>query len=290
MRGGAGGPKVVLVSTSEWEREPEARAAGVDAFLVKPFTRCQLLETLIGLFVPADGGAAAGASRERTDLSGLHLLLAEDDEFNRQLARHFLERGGAKVSVAGDGAEAVRLVLEGETRFDLVLMDIEMPRLNGYQATRLIREDPRFQSLPILAVSASDPGEEGGAALDAGMDGRVAKPIDPLLLLEAIRRYLPDLPGSTEGSYSGAGKPVGSGQGAAAPASRREARALLAALERYLLASDSEAIDHLARIAPRVRPMLPAAAWKAMEVSLKGYQFDKAAQRARGLIDLLERE
>lgn len=137
------------------------------------------------------GGTNPAADRaEDRPLDGLRILLAEDNELNAEIAVELLSHFGAEVDRAADGEEAVdRFVSGGEGRYDLVLMDIQMPRMNGYDAARAIRSLGRADSsLPILAMTADAFSEDVSRALETGMDGHIAKPIDIQNLLQTIER------------------------------------------------------------------------------------------------------
>ena len=126
-------------------------------------------------------------------LNGRHVLLVEDNELNREIAVEILRAAGAVVETAADGAEAVASVTGAEPgHFDVVLMDIQMPRMNGYEAARAIRglKDPARAAVPILAVTANAFDTDKAAAFEAGMDGHVAKPIDVSLLLSTMAEVL----------------------------------------------------------------------------------------------------
>ncbi len=190
-------PRVVMV-TAFGREEVRARAetAGVDGFLVKPISHSLLLDTLVELFSPADGEARERHEAQRGErqvwLDGAHLLLAEDNEVNRQIAIELLKSAGARVTVANNGREAVERLRGGATAepFDLVLMDLQMPEMDGYEATRQIRADARFDHLPIIAMTAYAMVEERQHCLDAGMNDHVAKPIDPEALFHTLLHWL----------------------------------------------------------------------------------------------------
>ena len=122
----------------------------------------------------------------------MRVLLAEDNEINQQIAVELLEGVGATVEVANDGLEAVRKLLDQPVppNYDVVLMDLQMPEMDGYQATRKIRSDPRFASFPIIAMTAHATIEERQKCLDAGMNGHVSKPIDPSSLFDTLERFV----------------------------------------------------------------------------------------------------
>ena len=190
-------PQVIMLSAFGQERErAEALAAGADEFLYRPMTHSDIYHLIIRLFAPGQFAAATGAksaAREGYDFAGLKLLVVEDNELNRQIACELLEMAGATVAVAGNGREAVEMVASGS--FDVVLMDIQMPEMDGIQATRLIRKDSRFSGLPIIALTAHAFAEERQRTQDAGMNDHVTKPIEPRKLMEAICRQLPQLSG-----------------------------------------------------------------------------------------------
>jgi two-component system, sensor histidine kinase and response regulator len=145
----------------------------------------------------------AGASRERPVLApeidghahrlrGLRVLVAEDNEINQQIAVELLEGVGATVELANDGLEAVRKLMDPPlpSNYDVVLMDLQMPEMDGYQATSKIRSDPRFASFPIIAMTAHATIDERQKCLAAGMNGHVSKPIDPSSLFDTLERFV----------------------------------------------------------------------------------------------------
>ncbi|MEI6209757.1 MAG: Cache 3/Cache 2 fusion domain-containing protein [Desulfuromonadales bacterium] len=129
-------------------------------------------------------------TRHSYDFSTYHILLVEDNEINQQLATELLKDTGVGVTVASNGAEAVAAVTEGNNTFDMILMDIQMPVMDGYEATRLIRADSRFTALPIIAMTAHAMLEEQQKVLTSGMDAHIPKPIDVRALLRVMRLFL----------------------------------------------------------------------------------------------------
>jgi len=149
--------------------------------------------------------ASSGESMSVPDFSGTRILLAEDNEINMLLADELLYETGTIVDHAVNGQEAVRMVTGGTVRYDLVLMDLQMPILDGYQASRIIRNDSRFAGLPIVAMTAHAMTEVQQAVLEAGMSAMVTKPINRWNLLRVMQSFL-QAPGAVgqAGEKSGA--------------------------------------------------------------------------------------
>jgi PAS domain S-box-containing protein len=189
-------PAVVLVTAfGREEVREEAERIHIDGFLVKPVTASMLVDTLVTLFAEATRDRTVVApeiDRHADRLRGLRVLLAEDNEINQQIAVELLEGVGATVEIASDGLEAVRKLLDQPlpSNYDVVLMDLQMPEMDGYQATNKIRSDPRFASLPIIAMTAHATIEERQKCLAMGMNGHVAKPIDPSSLFDTLERFV----------------------------------------------------------------------------------------------------
>jgi CheY-like chemotaxis protein len=130
---------------------------------------------------------------DTSGLAGRHVLLVEDQPLNQELATELLERAGVRVSLARDGLDALdtlaRLEANGQ-RPDGVLMDCQMPRMDGYSATQHIRQDARWRSLPIIAMTASALASDREQALSAGMNDHVPKPLDIEQMFKALQRWL----------------------------------------------------------------------------------------------------
>ncbi|HRX71726.1 MAG TPA: response regulator, partial [Candidatus Competibacteraceae bacterium] len=196
-------PRVVMVTAFGREEVcAHAAAVGVDGFLIKPISYSLLLDTLLNLFPPANGEVRehyhARQDLPLLRLDGLQLLLAEDNEVNQQIAVELLESAGAQVVVANNGQEAVTQLeasLEEGELFDGVLMDLQMPEMDGFEATRQIRADARFAGLPIIAMTAHALVEERQRCLDAGMNDHIAKPIEPEVLFRTLQQWHPAKPG-----------------------------------------------------------------------------------------------
>ena len=124
-------------------------------------------------------------------MRGARILLTEDNDINQQIAVELLEGAGATVKVANNGREAVEILSNGPQPppFDVVLMDLQMPEMDGYQATAKLRADARFATLPIIAMTAHATMEEKQRCLAAGMNDHISKPIDPDNLFETVGRF-----------------------------------------------------------------------------------------------------
>ncbi len=191
-------PSVVLVTAfGREEVRAEAERLDIDGFLEKPVTKSMLVDTLVTVFAPgAKEASNAVAVDDSSRLRGVRILLAEDNEINQQIAVELLEGVGASVDVANNGREAVdKLLATGsETRYDVLLTDLQMPVMDGYQTTAMVRADARFAKLPIIAMTAHATVEERQRCLDAGMNDHVGKPIDPEALFATVARYCQPAP------------------------------------------------------------------------------------------------
>jgi two-component system sensor histidine kinase/response regulator len=186
-------PAIVMVTAfGRDEVREEAERLHLDGFLVKPVTRSMLVDALVSKFADTGDQAAAvvSATAEGVNLTGLRVLLVEDNDINQQIAIELLEGVGAKVDVASNGRIAVDLLFGGPIppAYDVVLMDLQMPVMDGHQATSKIRSDPRFTALPIYAMTAHATLEEREFCLANGMSGHIAKPIDPALLFDTLSK------------------------------------------------------------------------------------------------------
>ncbi len=186
-------PAIIMVTAfGRDEIREEAEQLHLDGFLVKPVTRSMLVDALVNVYAdPGDQVAAvASATAEGVCLAGLRILLVEDNDINQQIAVELLEGVGARVDVVNNGREAVDKLFGGPipTPYHVVLMDLQMPVMDGHQATAKIRSDARFASLPIFAMTAHATLEERDSCLAHGMNGHIAKPIDPALLFGTLSK------------------------------------------------------------------------------------------------------
>jgi len=184
-------PRIVMVTAfGNEETEQEARAAEIDGFLSKPVTLSSLHDALVDVFGgEREQGQAALGPDEIPDLRGVTILVAEDNEVNREIAQELLDPTGAKVTMVHDGREAVEAV-SAHGPYSVVLMDLQMPVMDGYGATRLIRQDPACASMPIVALTAHALDEEREQCLAAGMDDHISKPIDPTIFYRTLLRLV----------------------------------------------------------------------------------------------------
>lgn len=194
---------VVLIMVAPFARgevvdELSAKDGDVDGLITKPVTGSSLYDAVVralGWHEGATGEGRAPVPRGRR-LDGLRLLVVDDNEINREVARRILEVEGATVSLACDGLAAVNVLAERPRAFDMVLMDIQMPVMDGYEACRRIRADLRLSALPVIALTAGALSSEREAAIEAGMNDFIPKPIDVnrmVALLGRINRSIPPI-------------------------------------------------------------------------------------------------
>ena len=169
--------------------------AGANAFISKPLFASTLYNSLISVVdnEPSNGLTENGETGSIGDFTGKRFLLVEDNDLNGEIATELLTVTGAAIEWAHDGQEAVDMFMaSGEGYYDLVLMDIQMPRMNGYEATRTIRsgKHPDAQTIPIFAMTADAFSEDVAAAKASGMNGHIAKPIDASLLYRILEDTL----------------------------------------------------------------------------------------------------
>ena len=186
---------IIILTAYDWsDIEVEAKAAGVTAFCAKPMFLSDLRETLMSALGQKPTDAVQGLLPEKNaDFKGKHILLVEDNELNREIAQEILREYGFLVDSAENGAVAVEKVSTAAPgSYDLVLMDVQMPIMDGYTATRKIRalDDPARAKLPILAMTANAFDEDRRNALESGMNGFLSKPIVIDDLVQELRKIL----------------------------------------------------------------------------------------------------
>ena len=186
---------IIILTAYDWsDIEVEAKAAGVTAFCAKPMFMFDLRETLMSALGQKPADAVQGLLPEKNaDFKGKHILLVEDNELNREIAQEILREYGFLVDSAENGAVAVEKVSTAAPgSYDLVLMDVQMPIMDGYTATRKIRalDDPARAKLPILAMTANAFDEDRRNALESGMSGFLSKPIVIDDLVQELHKIL----------------------------------------------------------------------------------------------------
>ena len=187
-------PIIILTSYDFGEFEDEAKEAGVTAFISKPIFKSELLALLENTVNEKEAESAEGEETENKNdniLNGLKILLVEDNEMNREIAEMLFGEQGAVIDSVCDGIEAVdRMKMVEPGTYDVIFMDVQMPIMNGYEATSRIRkmENPALANIPIIALSANALNEDREASSAAGMDDHVSKPFEIHEVIEAVNR------------------------------------------------------------------------------------------------------
>ncbi|MGD9560006.1 MAG: response regulator [Oscillospiraceae bacterium] len=183
---------VVMISVADWsDIEQDAKSHGVTNFLSKPVLPSMLYNTIVQL---TDNTLVTQSTEENRQVPDWHdkvILLAEDIDINREIIHSVLEETGVAIDDAENGAQAVEAFEKAPKRYDLILMDVQMPTMDGLAATRAIRElaAPQGQTVPIVAMTANAFKEDAQTCLDAGMNGHLAKPLDVDDLMKALADY-----------------------------------------------------------------------------------------------------
>ncbi|BCG65139.1 MAG: two-component system, sensor histidine kinase and response regulator [Methyloprofundus sp.] len=194
-------PAIIMVTAYALDEVvKEAESIGLDGFIVKPVTPSTLFDSIIKALKPATIINTTHSNTAAHSLLGT-VLLVEDNRINQQVAEELLKSFGLHVEVAVNGLDAVNKVTRLANKLDLVLMDIQMPEMDGIQATKKIRENPDFVDLPIIAMTAHAMVGDKEKSLNAGMNEHITKPIDPSELHNTLARWLrPALANVTESS------------------------------------------------------------------------------------------
>jgi signal transduction histidine kinase/DNA-binding response OmpR family regulator len=196
---GGGQSVVIMISSTEWSViEEDAKRAGVCKFLPKPLFPSMIADCINECLGVGNLLANGDDQRETDDFSGRRILLAEDVEINREIMLALLEPTNLVIDCAENGAEAVRRFSENPGGYDMIFMDLQMPEMDGYEATRRIRafearEKPPAagsKGIPIIAMTANVFREDIEKCLEAGMDGHLGKPLDLNEALDKLRKYL----------------------------------------------------------------------------------------------------
>ncbi len=184
---------IIILTAYDWsDIEEQAKEAGVIAFCAKPLFMSDLKSALL-LANNLIENEEKAASWTLADFSGRRVLLVEDIELNREIAQVILEEAGFEVESAPDGTDAVSMVKESEENYyDVILMDVQMPIMNGYEATRAIRALQRedVKKMPIIAMTANALEEDKEAALKNGMNAHIAKPVDMDIFIKVLGQFL----------------------------------------------------------------------------------------------------
>lgn len=185
---------IIILTAYDWmDIEEEARSAGVTAFCAKPLFMSDLKSALLSANTTSTQKENETASWRLEDFNGKRVLLVDDIDMNREIAQIILEEAGFVVETAPDGTDAVAMVEKSsEHYYDAILMDVQMPIMDGYEATRTIRNMPRndVKTLPIIAMTANAMDEDKEAALKNGMSDHIAKPLDINVFISTLRKFL----------------------------------------------------------------------------------------------------
>ncbi|SFS14167.1 PAS domain S-box-containing protein [Dyella sp. OK004] len=191
-------PLIVMVTMHEREAVANRHSQSdsvLDGFLIKPITASMLLDAVADALACQHPALQARTRRaidanDAVRLDGIRILVVEDNLTNQQVAKDLLELEGASVDVASSGRQAIQLLDEAKQPYHLVLMDIQMPDMDGFTATRHIRDMPELASLPIVAMTANVLESDRLACLAAGMNDHVGKPFDLNVLVDTIHRWI----------------------------------------------------------------------------------------------------
>ena len=189
----AAGSIVIMISAADLSTvEEEAVQAGVDKFLTKPIFPSPVADILSEVFGVRKLHAEAEQPTVSANFAGRRILLAEDVEINREIVLALLEPTLLGVDCAENGAEALRLFRDAPESYDMIIMDVQMPEMDGYEATRRIRrlDLPRAKDIPIVAMTANVFKEDISRCLEAGMNAHIGKPLDLDEMLAVLNRYL----------------------------------------------------------------------------------------------------
>ena len=190
-------PQITMVTSyGREEVRQEAEDAGLEAFLIKPVNQSLLYDTIIQVMGTEIDHEEIHDSEESptkdhlAHIRGASILLVEDNKINRLVATELLEHEGIQVTAAHNGKEAIQKVTEFENRFDMIFMDLQMPIMDGYEATLTIRKDDRFKELPIIALTADAMKGVVERTQEVGCNGYITKPIDPEELIQTVAKWV----------------------------------------------------------------------------------------------------
>jgi len=184
---------VIMLSNNEWgDIEERAKKAGVDGFLPKPLFPSAIADIINESYAAKEQKLDDSSNAAPIDFSGRCILLAEDVEINREIVMSLLEPTGLKIVCAENGAKAVRLFNDSPTKYDMIFMDVQMPEMDGYEATRNIRshDSPTAKTIPIIAMTANVFREDIERCIKAGMNAHIGKPLDIKKVMGMLKKYL----------------------------------------------------------------------------------------------------
>ena len=188
-------PIAIVTAFGREEEMREGEKIGVNAFLTKPIKQSTLFDTLMNIFgkepvhrIAPEVQMITKSALDAVHFRGIKVLLVEDNMINQEVAKEILKNSGIDVDLANNGAEAIEMVRD--TTYDLVLMDVQMPVMDGYTATRHIREDCGLRNLPVIAMTAHAMQGDREKCIEAGMNDYVSKPIDPEDLFAVLSRWV----------------------------------------------------------------------------------------------------
>ncbi len=253
-----------------------AQNPGFDCLLVKPVLLPKLRDAMLGTIPPS-----RVASPESIRIfEPARILVAEDHPVNQQVIRELLERAGLTVDIADDGQQAVDMLLADQTgRWQAVLMDLQMPVLDGYQATQQIRQLDHLIQLPILALSGHVLPEERQKCLDAGLTDYIAKPIVPETLFAKLAQWLPTLTPDNDAPPSGE---------TTQPVDLVAIGQVIKTLDRQLSNFEGAAIDSVDTLASLLRPLGPQPALAQLRKEIRLFEFDGGRAALERLCEQLE--
>jgi len=187
---------IMVTALARDEAMGKVEEADLDGFLTKPVTPSDLLDAIMDTLIGKGGLRRGGPISDHwkikplETIKGAQALVVEDNTINQLLAKELLTQAGLQVTIAGDGRQAVELA--DKTRFDVILMDLQMPVMNGFEATRTIREKNSGNQPPIIAMTANAMAGDREKCLEAGMDDHVPKPIEPDVLFKTLVKWIPE--------------------------------------------------------------------------------------------------
>jgi len=207
-------PVLLVTAYGQEDIKIQAKSVGIDGFLIKPVSPSLLFDTIMEIFgeeitlTPRASEQITDKSEVLKSIEGSRILLVEDNAINQQVATELLEQAGFVVTGANNGKQGVQLVKK--SAFDLVLMDVQMPEMDGHEATRIIRKEPGFDALPIVALTAHAMAGEREKCLESGMNDYLSKPIKPDDLYAVLAKWIKpgerSVPESKDQTPSGEGR------------------------------------------------------------------------------------